>query len=98
MRGEVMTSLAELKERLMTDPEVRTEYERLGPVYELVGAMVEARREAGLSQSEVARRIGTTQSAIARLENAHHMPSLEMLTRYAAALGRRLDIRLAVDG
>ena len=93
-----MTSLAELKERLMTDPEVRTEYERLGPVYELVGAMVEARREAGLSQSEVARRIGTTQSAIARLENAHHMPSLEMLTRYAAALGRRLDIRLAVDG
>jgi ribosome-binding protein aMBF1 (putative translation factor) len=90
-----MTSLAGLKARLMTDPEVRAEYERLGPVYELVGAMVEARRKAGLSQSDLARRIGTTQSAIARLENAYHMPSLEMLSRYAAALGRRLDIRLA---
>jgi hypothetical protein len=37
-----MTSLAELRKRLMTDPEVRGEYERLGPVYELVGAMAEA--------------------------------------------------------
>ncbi len=90
-----MTSLARLKERLLADPEVRAEYERLGPVYELVGAMVEARHEAGLTQKELAERMGTTQSVVARLENAHHMPSLDLVTRYAAALGRRIDIRLA---
>ena len=90
-----MTSLVRLKERLLADPEVRAEYERLGPVYELVGAMVEARHEAGLTQKELAERMGTTQSVIARLENAHHMPSLDLVTRYAAALGRRIDIRLS---
>jgi ribosome-binding protein aMBF1 (putative translation factor) len=85
-----MTSLAKLKERLLTDPKVRTEYDRLGPVYALVGAMVDARHDAGLTQEEVAARMGTTQSVIARLENAHHMPSLDLVTRYAAALGRRV--------
>lgn len=89
-----MTSLAKLKERLLTNPEVKAEYERLGPIYELVGAMVEARREAGLTQEQVAERMGTTQSVVARLENGRHMPSFELLTRYAAALGRRLDIQL----
>jgi transcriptional regulator with XRE-family HTH domain len=89
-----MISLAKLKERLLTDPEVRAEYDRLGPIYALVGAMVEARHDAGLTQQEVAERMGTTQSVVARLENAHHMPSLELVTRYATALGRRLDIQL----
>ncbi|MBV9976218.1 MAG: helix-turn-helix transcriptional regulator [Hyphomicrobiales bacterium] len=60
------------------------------PVYALVGAMVEARHEVGLTQGEIARRMGTTQSVVARLENAHHLPSLDLVTRYAAALGRRI--------
>lgn len=90
-----MISFADLKKEMLANPEVATEYERLGPIYELVGAMVEARHEAGLTQGQIAARLGTTQSAIARLENAHHMPSLDMVTRYAAAVGRRLDMRLA---
>jgi len=89
-----MIPLAKIREQLLTDPEVKAEYDRLGPVYELVGAMVEARHEAGLTQAQVAERMGTKQSVVARLENAHHMPSLDLVTRYAAALGRRLDIHL----
>lgn len=89
-----MTSLAKLKKRLLASPEVRAEYERLGPVYALVGAMVEARHAAGLTQQEVAARMGTTQSVVARLENAHHMPSLDLVTRYASALGRRVEFDL----
>ena len=89
-----MISFTDLRKEMLANPDVAAEYERLGPVYELVGAMVEARHEAGLTQGELAVRLGTTQSAIARLENAHHMPSLEMVTRYAAAVGRRLDIQL----
>lgn len=89
-----MTSLAKLKERLLASPEVKAEYERLGPVYALVGAMVEARHEVGLTQEQVAARMGTTQSVVARLENAHHLPSLDLVTRYAAALGRRVEFEL----
>lgn len=89
-----MIPLSKIRDRLLTDPEVKAEYDRLGPVYELVGAMIEARHEAGLTQAQVAERMGTKQSVVARLENAHHMPSLDLVTRYASAIGRRVDIHL----
>lgn len=89
-----MTNLATLRGRLLDDPDVRAEYDRLGPIFAVVGQMVEARREAGLTQAEIASRMGTTQSVVARLESARHMPSFDMIARYAAAVGRRLDVRL----
>ena len=85
---------ADLRKEMLANPAVAAEYERLGPVYELVGAMVDARHAAGLTQGQIAARLGTTQSAIARLENAHHLPSLEMVTRYAAAVGRKVNVQL----
>jgi ribosome-binding protein aMBF1 (putative translation factor) len=89
-----MTSLAKLRRDLLKDPEVRAEYDRLGPIFAVVGEMVEARQAAGLTQAEIAGRMGTSQSVIARLENARHMPTFDMVARYAAAIGRRLDIHL----
>jgi len=89
-----MTSLATLRRNLLTDPEVRAEYDRLGPIFAVVGEMIEARQAAGLTQTEIATRMGTSQSVVARLENARHMPTFEMIARYAAAIGRRLDIHL----
>jgi len=89
-----MSSIAELRNKLLTDPEVKAEYDRLGPIYTLVGEMIEARQQAGLTQAEVAHRMGTTQSVVARLEAARHMPTFDMVARYAAAIGRRLDIHL----
>jgi ribosome-binding protein aMBF1 (putative translation factor) len=89
-----MTSLAKLRQKLLTDPEVKAEYERLGPIFAVVGEMIEARQAAGLTQTEIATRMGTSQSVVARLENGHHMPTFEMIDRYAAAIGRRLDVRL----
>jgi ribosome-binding protein aMBF1 (putative translation factor) len=89
-----MTSHKTLKERLLNDPKVKAEYDRLGPVYEIVGLMVEARHDAGLTQKDVAERMGTKQSVIARLENAHHLPTLEFVARYASAIGRKVDIKL----
>jgi ribosome-binding protein aMBF1 (putative translation factor) len=89
-----MTSLAKLRRDLLKDPAVRTEYDRLGPIFAVVGEMVEARQAAGLTQAEIAQRMGTSQSVIARLENARHMPTFDMVARYAAAIGRRLDIHL----
>jgi transcriptional regulator with XRE-family HTH domain len=56
--------------------------------------IVEARRRAGLTQAELASRVGTTQSAIARVEQARGSPSLEYLTRLLRACGFDLDVRL----
>ena len=89
-----MTSLATLRQNLLIDPAVRAEYDRLGPIFAVIGEMVEARQAAGLTQAEIAARMGTSQSVIARLENTRHMPTFDMLTRYAAAIGRRVDVRL----
>jgi ribosome-binding protein aMBF1 (putative translation factor) len=93
-----MTSLAKLRERLLTDPEVRAEYDRLGPILAVVGEMIAARQAAGLTQADVAARMGTSQSVVARLENARHMPTFDIVTRYAAAIDRRVDIRLVPSG
>lgn len=93
-----MTSLAKLRERLLSDPEVRAEYERLGPIFAVVDEMIEARRAAGLTQTQIAARMGTSQSVVARVENARHMPTFDMIARYAEAIGRRLDIRLVPSG
>jgi len=89
-----MTSLAKLKQKLLTDPAVRAEYDRLGPIFAVVGEMIEARQAAGLTQAEIASRMGTTQSVVARLETARHMPTFDLVARYAAAVDRRLDIHL----
>src|ERR1700733_4199683 len=69
----------------------KPECDRLGRIYALGFELVEARHLAGLTQAQLAARMGTTQSAIARLENARHMPSLAMAARYAQAVGQRLD-------
>ena len=89
-----MTSLAKLWHELLTDPEVKAEYDRLGPIFAIVGELIDARQAAGLTQTQIAARMGTTQSVIARLETARHMPSFDMVARYAAAVDRRVDMRL----
>jgi len=93
-----MTSLAKLRDDLLTNPDVKAEYDRLGPIFAIVGEMIEARQSAGLTQTQIAARMGTTQSVVARLENARHMPTFDMVARYAAAVGRRIDIHLVPTG
>ena len=90
-----MTSLANLREEILADPQAQAEYERLGPIVAVVGEMVDARQSAGLTQAELARRMGTSQSVVARLENARHMPTFDLMSRYAQALDRRIEVRLS---
>lgn len=89
-----MTKIADLKKRLMNDPEFRAEYEKADTEFAIVEALVRARTGAKLSQAELARRIGTTQSAIARLEGGGVSPSLSTLRRYAEATGTKLQVSL----
>jgi len=70
-------------------------YEALELEYQVASQMLEARARAGLTQDAVAERMGTTKSAISRLESTgKHAPSLETLKRYAAAVGCELQVRL----
>ena len=80
-----MAKLKDLKKRLMADPEFREEYARADDEFMLIEALVRARRAAELTQTELARRLGTTQSAIARLEGGGVSPSFATLRRYAEA-------------
>ena len=81
------------KKKWMEDPEFRRAYEELEDEFELARTLIQARLAAGLTQEELARRMGTSQSAIARME-AGHKPSLKTLEKFARATGTRLKIRL----
>ena len=89
-----MTKLKDLKARFMDDPEFREEYARVDEEYALIEALVRARAAANLTQAELAQRLGTTQSAIARLEGGRISPSFATLRRYAEATGTRLTVGL----
>lgn len=82
----------------LEDPAFREAYEALEEEYAALDAMLNARKAAGLTQEDMALRMGTTKSAISRLEasfvGAKHSPSLATLRKYAKACGKRLDIRL----
>ncbi len=74
-----MTTLKNLKARLLKDPEVRKEYDALVEEFALIAAMAGARQRASLSQAQLAKRMKTTQSAIARLESGRGRPSTTTL-------------------
>lgn len=89
-----MTNLSELKAHLLADPDTRTEYEAQAPKLAIAHELIAARARAGLTQGELAERMHTTQSTIARLESGRTMPSMRTLVRYAQATGSRVDVRL----
>jgi transcriptional regulator with XRE-family HTH domain len=92
-----MTStLRRFKARALARPDVKKAYDDVADEFAFLDEVLKARAEAGLTQAEVAARIGTTQSAIARLESAEpkHSPSIATLQKYANALGCKVEIRL----
>ena len=89
-----MTKLKDLKNRFMEDSEFREEYARADDEFALIEALIHARTAARLTQAEIARSLGTTQSAIARLEGGGVSPSFATLRRYAEATGTRLTVGL----
>jgi transcriptional regulator with XRE-family HTH domain len=87
-----MTKLKDLKAKLLKDPEVRKEYDALEEEFALIEAVAKARLRSGLTQAELAKRMKTTQSTVARLESGRGQPSTRTLARFASATGHRLKI------
>jgi len=91
-----MLTYEEFKKKALERPEVKAEYDRLADEFALLDEFLKARAAAGITQEELAKRMGTTQSAIARLESGKgkHSPTLATLQKYARALGCHLEVRL----
>ena len=87
-----MSKAADLHEEWSQDPEYCEAYNRLDAEFELTRALIEARTGAGFTQSELAERMQTTQSVIARLESGRVQPSTRTLEKIARATGARLRI------
>ena len=89
-----MSKWEDLERELLSDPETKKEYDKLAPRYGVISALIDARTKRGLTQKELAQRIGTKQSAIARLESGSINPSLEFLQKIAQVMGYKLTIQL----
>jgi len=92
----------EMVQEWMKEPEFRREYDALEAEFALFDELLKARQAAGLTQAQVAERMGTKPSAVARLEagggSKSHSPSLSTLTKYARAVGCQLEVRLIREG
>lgn len=84
------------KEKALQNSEVKKEYDTLSPLYAIKKQLVAARLSKGITQEQIAQKIGTSKPNISRLEslNNTYMPNLSTIIKYAEALGLRLDIGL----
>jgi predicted transcriptional regulator len=84
----------DFKKELLSDPEVKKDYDRLGPKFDLIRSIIEKRIEKNISQKELASRMGTKQSALSRFESGNYNPSLAFMQRVAEALDSKLEIKI----
>ncbi|HHY0408362.1 helix-turn-helix domain-containing protein [Vibrio parahaemolyticus] len=85
-------SLSALKKKAFKDPEVKAAYDNLGDEFELISTLITMREKSGLTQDEVAKKMGTRAPNISRLESGRANPSLKTLVSYAHACGFKLDL------
>lgn len=90
-----MSKWEDLEKELLSDPKVKREYDRLAPRYAVISELIAARLKKGLTQADVAEKLGTRQSAIARLEGGNVNPSLDFLQKLAQVMGYKLNIHLS---
>ena len=87
-----MTKISDLHRRWRKDADYKAAYDALGEEFDLARALIEARAAAGLSQSQLAKKMKTSQSYIARIEGGKVRPSTDALERFAQATRTRLRI------
>ncbi|OGG07203.1 transcriptional regulator [Candidatus Gottesmanbacteria bacterium RIFCSPHIGHO2_02_FULL_40_24] len=89
-----MSKWENLEKELLSDKATKKEFDRLAPRYAVISELIAARIKNKMTQKDVAKRIGTKQSAIARLESGNVNPSLEFLQKVAHVMGYKLTVRL----
>ncbi len=87
-----MSSYVEFKKKSLENPEIKKMYDELQPEYDIIQAMIDARKSQNMTQKELSKVTGITQADISRIENGTRNPSLEMVKRLAAGMGMRLKL------
>lgn len=89
-----MKTYRQLKSQLLKEKEIKNFYDALKPEFALIEAIIQKRIEKGLTQKQIADRVGTRQSAISRLESGTYNPTLGFLEKVASALESELQVKL----
>lgn len=92
--SKISVSFEAVKDELMQDEELRSEYEKLKPRYEIISQIIDERKLQNITQAELAKRVGTQKSNISRLESGNYNPSLDFLTKVARSLGKEISIQM----
>lgn len=87
-----MTSYADFKKKSLENLEIKEEYDKLQPEYDIIQAMIDTRKSLNMTQKDLSKITGITQADISRIENGTRNPSLEMVKRLAAGMGMRLKL------
>ncbi|OGF82895.1 transcriptional regulator [Candidatus Giovannonibacteria bacterium RIFCSPLOWO2_01_FULL_46_13] len=87
-----MRSYKEFKKQALKDRVIKNAYEELGPEFEIVSLLIRKRIQKGISQAELAERIGTKQSAISRFESGDYNPTIDFLHKIANGLDSKLKV------
>ncbi len=87
-----MKDLQTFKKEMMKDEAFKREYDKLTPRYAMISELIAIRIKKGVTQKQLAQKIGTTQSSIARLEGGNVNPSLDFLEKIAVVLGLKLTV------
>jgi len=87
-------SFSNLKKKWMKDPEFKKAYDALEPEYAIIRAIIKKRIESKMSQKDLAKKLGTKQSAISRLESGTYNPTLSFLKKLSTALGGKLEVKI----
>lgn len=89
-----MKTYKDFKKQALKDKEVREEYNNLASEFTIAQAVIKKRLEKGLTQTDLAKKVGTRQSAISRLESGRYNPSIHFLEKVAKALSLNLVVRM----
>lgn len=89
-----MIKFETFKKKILSCPDTKKEYEDCALEYEIAYALILARQEANMTQAEVAKKMNTTQSVIARLEGGKHFPSLQTIHKYSIAVNRAINLHV----
>jgi predicted transcriptional regulator len=84
----------EFEKQLLKNPETRREYERLAPRYKVISELIRMRIKKNLTQEQLAKKAGTQQSAVARIESGNINPSIEQIDKLARAMDAEIYIKM----
>ena len=85
---------SQMRKQLLEDPECAAAYEEMAPEYEIARQLIKARLERGMTQEELAAKVGTRQSNISRIERGQQNTSIGLLNKVAKGLGKKLRVSI----